>query len=554
MRKRLSLLAAAGLIGAGAAVPAGAAGANGATGYDYRLYTPYEELFLSPYKEAGNATPMRVDFAVSGDSARPPVDAAYRVDLSGIKGIADVALPDVPANKGCLLGGAAVVCVKKGASDQDVVSLDVTAAKGTRGDESGKITVTGRAANGTFTSGTTTVTVNGTDLALEKLPLKADPAVGERQRLRPVIRNAGTVPLKAIEFGIYTSHGMTLEGDYGNCRDEKWRVVCQVEGDFLPGTTYEVSPTTPLGLTANSGAFREDLFYQVGHNLEYRIPQRPKPKLELVPRPAPNALRTPDLTPGDNHHRERFTVANSADLAVRDTAVTGRPGRTVKVPLGFRNYGPGWMENPYDSNVDSRAFPGAFFDVRLPEGVSAAEAPDACRPVDEKGAELPRTSPARRYICESGQRLFWERKIDFPFELKIDEVVEGAKGSLTVGWNTWGGGAPATEVKPANNTAALTVDAVTTSPSPTTSTSPSASTGPTPTATPTGSGTPSPTSSASGSATPTPDATGDTGTPAPDGQLGNTGSSALLLGGAAAAVIAAGAALVLAVRRRTGRA
>ncbi|MFG2295106.1 hypothetical protein [Streptomyces sp. NPDC048603] len=548
MRKRLSLLAAVGLIAAGAGVPAGAAE------HDFRLAGPDHEVFLRPFPKAGNPAPERIDFHVYGWEAPAPVDATYRVDLSGLKGIADVALPAVPANQGCVLAGSAVVCEPEGAPRQDVVSLDVTAAKGTTGDETGTVTVTGRSAGVTIAPATTKVTVNGTDLALEKLPIKTEPAIGERQPVRPVVRNAGTTVLKRIEIGIYTSHGMELEGDYGNCLSEKWRVVCQVEGDFLPGTTYEVSSETPLALTANSGAFREDLFYQVGHDLEYKIQPRPKkPKLKLVPRPAATALRTPDLTPGDNYHRTRLTVANSADLAVRDTTVTGRPGQTVRMPLGFRNDGPGWLENPYDDHIDNRSFPGAFLDVLLPQGVSAAKAPYGCRAVDEKGDPYSGDTPTRRYICESGQRLFRERKIDFPFELKIDKVVDGAKGSLKVGWNTWGEGAPATELKPGNNTAALTVDAVTTSPSPTTGTSGS------PSPTTSGSASPSatPTSSASASATvsPTPTATATAygSTPAPDGELGRTGSSVLPLAGASVAVIGAGAALVISVRRRTRR-
>ncbi|MER5931671.1 hypothetical protein [Streptomyces sp. NPDC002054] len=546
MRKQLSLLAAAGLIALGSAVPAGAAEPQ-------YILTGQPEVFLKPYPKSGSPAPYRLGFGVSylvpETPEDIPFDVTYRLDLSKLRGIADATLPAGSENKGCTLTGTVVVCERKQSYPirEGVAVLNLTAAQGTKGGETGEITVTGVAAGTTFAPRTAKVTVSdGPDLAVADLPLDTKPEVGEQQALRPAFTNKGTKPVKAVRLSLQASRGLDLLGRYGNCTaTEQSHLSCTLEGDFQPGVTYEVSSETAIGLKANTRAFRETLDY-AAHAAPAPATPGAGPLLKAVPRAAALRSADPDVNPEDNTRRVRLSVANTADLSADETVLAGKPGETVKARLGFRNNGPAWIDHSVDNPEDSGS-PVAFLDVRLPEGVSVVKKSTAC----ETRSDLP--NGGIRHLCRSGISLSENAKVGFPFELKIDKAVAGAKGSVTVLGDEHGYSLPAWDRNPANNTAAVTVNTAGTSPSPSTSPSPGASQSPgTGTPTPTGSASPS----ASGTSTPTPaaSATGNGNSTTPQGGLANTGSSVVPFAAASAAIVAAGAALFVVFRRRTGRA
>ncbi|MFF1412776.1 LPXTG cell wall anchor domain-containing protein [Streptomyces sp. NPDC058289] len=553
MRKRISLLAAAGLVAVGlAATPANAADPV------FTLTSPAEiGLFPHPGQE-GKPQKATVDFRVENGTVnefqRPPT---YTVDLGPLKGVADVSLTEGQSSR-CTLTATAVTCTNHwGISDGEdwVGALDLTAAKGSKPGAVADLTMTGSAEGATFKSTTTKVRIGGPDLVMEKSKLKAKVTPGETQPLPIAFGNTGTESAKGVALELKTTHGMDLVEEYDNCAysqddtqgrpwDKGWgTTVCTFDNEVQPGEFYEISG--PLTLKAAPHAFLESLIYAV-----HEVGDQPKTaqklvkpstgkKLEFRKRAAKSAPRSADLDPWNNWHDFDFSAKNTADLAATGTSVKGKAGETVKVDLGFQNDGPAWIAY-FRSGEDV-----AMADIVIPAGAKVTKVPEACSPRTATGDHLEEELGAPRYYCSTSHVVGEKQKFSYPFELKIEKVVAAATGSVSVGqWSDKGTTPQAWDPNHANNKAAFVINGKDTTPTPT----PAPTTAsPTPTA-PT-----SPAATPGTSTTPSPGAS--TGGKSPNGGLAETGSTAGPLLIAGAALVAAGGAVFLAFRRRvTGRA
>ncbi|MFE4260197.1 peptidase [Streptomyces sp. NPDC056883] len=551
MRKRISLLAAAGLVAVGlAATPANAADPV------FTLTSPSEiGLFPHPGQE-GKPQKSTVDFRVENgtvDEFRRP--STYTVDLGPLKGVADVALTEGQSSR-CTLTATAVTCTNHwGISDgQDWVgALDLTAAKGSKPGAVVDLTMTGSAEGATFKSTTTKVRIGGPDLVMEKSKLKAKVTPGETQPLPIAFGNTGTEPAKGVALELKTTHGMDLVEEYDNCaysqddtEGRPWNTgwgttVCTFENVVQPGEFYEISG--PLTLKAAPHAFLESLIYSVHEAGDQPKTERKqvKPstgkKLEFTKRAAKGAPRSADLDPWNNWHDFDFSAKNTADLVAAGTAAKGKAGETVKVDLGFRNDGPAWIAY-FRSGEDV-----ALADIVIPAGAKVTKVPERCRAAAADGGQREEQLGAPRYFCTTSHVIGEKQVFGFPFELKIEKVVADATGSVSVGqWSAEGTTPQAWDPNHANNKAAFVINGkqITPTPAPTTP-------GPTPTASTSPSATPG------ASATPSPSASTGNGK-TPNGGLAETGAATGPVLIAGMALVAAGGAVFLAFRRRvTGR-
>lgn len=539
MRKRISLLAACGLVAVGlATTPANAADPV------FALTAP-SAIGLRPYPaQGGDAQKSTVDFRL--DSPLSEVfdgPVTFTIDLTKLKGVADVSLnKEHGATADCKVTDTAVTCTDNylWPRDRTIAALYVSAAKDAKLGTTVDLTMTGTAKGATFRSATTRVKVGGPDLVLADAGLKGEMKPGGTQPLPIVVSNTGTESARGLSLVLHHTRGLGLVERYDNCSyggdagpDPDGTTVCTVDDEIKAGLVYE---TDPLTLKAGPYAFNEIVTYGV-----YEKGGEPKfseklgkpstgKKLALKERPAKAARLSADLNPEDNYREFDLQVTNTADLAATPVSLKGKAGETVKADLGFQNNGPAWVA--YLRSGESVG----ITDIVIPAGAKVTKAAKECTSLNADGTYREERTGAPRYTCASAYVVGEKEKASFPFELKIEKVVEDAKGSVLVG--AWQGDA---DPKPhgwdpnhANNRAAFVINAKggTTTPTP----GPSASTG---------SGTPSPAPSASASAAP---GAGDKAKP--NGGLASTGSTAgpIAIGGAV--LVAAGGVLFVAFRRR----
>lgn len=551
MRKRISLLAAAGLVAVGlAATPANAADPV------FTLTSP-AEIGLHPHPgDAGKPQTTTVGFVVENETGKNfGEQSTYTIDLSPLKGVADVKLTPERSDD-CTLTAAKVTCTDWSVRTygSEVVSLDLAAAKGSKTGTVVDLTMTGAAQGATFKPTTTKVRVGGPDLVLEKAKLKAKLVPGETQPLPVVFANAGTESVKGVALELNTTHGMGLVEQYDNCTysedrgdDEPWNLgwattVCTFDNEIKPGEVWEIAGA--LTLKAAPHAFIDVLLYGVHEagsepksTQKFSTPRTGK-KLGLKARSAKAAPNAADLDPWNNQHEFDFSVKNTADLVAAPTSVKGKAGETVKADLGFRNDGPAWVAY-LRSGEDV-----AMADIVIPAGAKVTKAPKSCRAVTASGDYREQQLGAPRYFCPTSFVIGEKEKFAFPFELKIEKVIADATGSVTVGsWSPEGAAPLSWDPKNANNKAAFVINGkqITPTPAPTTP-------GPKPTAST------SPTAAPGTSTTPSPGASTGNGK-TPNGGLAETGTTAGPILIAGAALVAAGGAVFLVFRRRaTGRA
>ncbi|MER5733180.1 LPXTG cell wall anchor domain-containing protein [Streptomyces sp. NPDC002138] len=553
MRKRISLLAAAGLVALGLTTPAAAADPV------FPLIGPSAiGLRLHPGTPTGVAKESLLAFSLDpGTTTGFQGEFTFTVDLGKLAGIADVRENPAAAHPSCVRAAATLVCKATGITPgvRPGFELLVGAAKGSADGASADLTVTGSVKGATVKPVTTKVTVGGPDLVMDRLPLKADLVPGQKQPVPLAFANTGNRAAHGVVLELAATRGMEFVETYDNCTTRADGVtgvtLCTFEGDFGPGEAYELAD--PLTLRATGRAFDDQLGYGI-----YETGSRPQAAAALAARsgagsgtgkvlavkkrPAATSGKTAtDLEPGDNRREFAFHTANTADFTATGATVQAKAGQTVTAEVGLRNQGPAWIGRPRVGESVART------DVRIPAGSFVTKKPDACRAVNADGGE--RTAEqqlgAPRYFCASGASVLEDEQVRYAFELRVDQVVEGAagKGSVSVGEQAPQGVTPHRfDPKTDNNTAEIVLNAKggasptpgrpSGSPSPSTSVSPSASASP--------SGTPVPVAG--------------TGGGTPNGNLASTGSSAAPLALGAAMLLAAGGALYVAFRRRTGRA
>ncbi len=549
MRKRISLLAACGLVALGlSTTPAHAADPV------FTLAGP-AGIGLRPHPgQGGEPQKTSVAFRVVNDSGKAfDRQSTFTIDLTALKGIADVTLASRQGSD-CTLTAAAVTCKRRAlwAGETTVVDLNVSAAKDGKAGATADLTLTGTAAGATFKTATTKVRVGGPDLVMEPARLTAEQKPGDKQALPVVFANEGTESVDGVVLEVRTTHGIGLVEQYDNCSYSEdategrpwhtgWSTVqCLLEGEYEAGAVYGLDG--PLTLRAAPHAFRDGLTYAVYANGDQpktgKLGRPANGKKLTVQKRAPKvSVRSGDLDPWNNVQEFDFATKNTADLVAAPVSLRGKAGETVQADLGFRNNGPAWVAYLRSDEDVART------DIVIPAGARVTKVPAGCKGVNADGGHREQMLGAPRYFCSTGHIVGERETFSYPFELKIEKVVADARGSVSVGrWTPGGTQGQRWDPNHANDKAAFVINAKDggTTPAPTTSATPTPTASATPTAT----------------ATPTASATPGSGTAAgTNGGLASTGTSAgtLALGGAV--LVAAGGALVLAFRRKAaGRA
>ncbi|MEV7427513.1 hypothetical protein [Streptomyces sp. NPDC091212] len=270
------------------------------------------------------------------------------------------------------------------------------------------------------------------------------------------VRNRGTAPATDVVLFLDGTKGLSFTEKYSNCvyeetpaQDEgaaQVNAVCDIAETLEPGVTYV--PEAPVGVHVLDHALYEHLSFSV---LEAGsvFPGDPQhgggadPVLRLVER------RPQPADPGTPYVGERLDVAmtaeNTADFALTGAKVRGLAGETVTADVTFANRGPAWVANDVSTPI-------GVFDVGIPPGTTVVGAPEFCVLAKAAGTTTYRCTTPYGYADEDSERAYG-------FRLRIDKVVPNATGGIAFvkGDHRWG--TLPFDKNPANNTAALVVNA-----------------------------------------------------------------------------------------------
>ncbi|GAA4992106.1 hypothetical protein [Streptomyces hyderabadensis] len=508
-----------------------------------------------PQIELGLTGPGEYD-PDSDTDPEPIPNSGYRItiDATALKGFAKVGLPD-----SCAVDGLVAVCEESSLYPGDVynpswdIRLDLldTAEAG----DHGKIEVTGEGEGLEFNEHTVDVLVGGPELLKKKLP--AEPAgfrPGDTYEAPLGFRNVGSMPADGVVLRFTGSRGLSFPDSYDNCsyaeesEDDLIRyrhvALCTFEGEFLPGTAYELSE--PVRVKTADFALG-DIF---GYSFD-AVGAKEAGALRTGADHRQGSGRTLTLKPVKGGQSGDYTKyaeidlpqQNTYDLDLTGARVAGEQGETVTVDVGLSNHGPAWL-----GGLRSGGEPIGF-SVQIPEGASVVDSP--CSPMNDE-------SPSE-YLCFADTPFLEDDARTFPFKLRIDKVVAGAKGKIALPEydNPWEG-------DPSNDTGWIVLNGTGDEETPGDSgggTGGSDSTG--------GTGTTGGSDSTGGTGTAGGSDTGGAGTGATgtaggtggttggqsaqgggDGLLASTGSTALFASAGAALALAAGGVLIVVARRR----
>ncbi|MFG2573399.1 hypothetical protein [Streptomyces sp. NPDC048481] len=341
------------------------------------------------------------------------------VDVSGLAGIAEVAWPDNCAPDD---SGAVAVCdtgtvpVRYDAQ----VHLRLRAAAGAAVGAQGAIEYSAEAAggpDGTLSapqgSAETFVTVgSGPDLGATAPKDVTGAAPGTRLTVPFTVTNAGNETAHGFSVKMWATYGLGVVTRYPQCAytgpdgtDTQYPgmtyATCTFDTDVAPGAT--VSLPGPLRLAVTRHALHDRFDYEV------------EPVGDVT-----------DLDSSDNGRALHVDAVNTADFAVRGDRARGAAGDTVTAGFRFVNHGPAWVANIASGD------PVAVLDYHLPPGTTATSVPETCHSAWTSGDD-----PAvGHYACTLPTWAKPHLKADFPFRLRIDRVVPGATGHVTVHTHT----------------------------------------------------------------------------------------------------------------------
>ncbi|MFR9673517.1 hypothetical protein [Streptomyces sp. TR02-1] len=344
------------------------------------------------------------------------------IDAGGLEGVADVELP-------CDADGLVATCTGWSVYPGEVYNKDwdvrLRAADGAEAGATGTLRITGEGDGLDFTGKTVEVRVGVPDFGMRTLTEPEGFEAGDVFQGRLGFRNTGEIAADRAVLRFSGSRGLSFPQRFSNCsyavhsKDNLTRLrkvaVCTFDGPFAPGDAYRVA--TPVKVRTADFALRDIFGYRFSETAPDDFPggyeQGDGPELTLEP-----------ATGGTyrNYAEVDLATGNTYDLDLTGERVDGAEGDTVTAEVALHNHGPAWFNSLRAGGNEPFAF-----SVGIPEGASVAQAPEDCGPLQQDGGS------GVTYRCWTETPLLEQETRTFPFDLRIDEVVEGAKGLVTLG-------------------------------------------------------------------------------------------------------------------------
>ncbi|MFF4243603.1 hypothetical protein ACFYY2_03905 [Streptomyces sp. NPDC001822] len=373
-------------------------------------------------------------------------DGRLVVDVSGLVGVAEVTWPDI-----CKPSGSVAVCdipvvPTIGRDYEDQVFLTVRAADGAEVGAQGRITYEATATGGpggTLTaphrSFDTTLTVGtGPDLAIAPAAGIEDGLPGDERTVPFTVTNNGNESAHGVAVTLIASYGLTDLTRYEDCTytttdgDEyapSNHAVCTFDEVLAPGDSFELPEPLTVRLAPHALSERLDIDVEPGDGAQ-------------------------DIDSQNDYAVLQVRAKSTADFSVTGGAISGAAGETATAELTFKNNGPAWLGNLGSGD------PVAEVRLIVPEGSKVTGVPSGCYPRTLGGGYYPNQTGAPRYDCELRYWVLEDTRRTFTFSVRIDTVVPGASGAVSIHPAYGEFGAFPFDFDPdlTNNKAALTVN------------------------------------------------------------------------------------------------
>ncbi len=439
-RRLRARLAALGAVGATALAAAGVQGAAHAAEAPLPVViTGEDRVDLSLHSDNGDPTEPQVDLRLDvpgeefeGDGEVPTVhrgDYTIRIDASGLKGVAEADLP-------CDADGLVAVCtgyeLYAGTTFNRVGGIRLDLSDDSEAGDTGKIVVTGEGEGLEFTPLTVDVRVGGPELLNRELSAPEGVMPGDDFELPLGVMNVGGLPAQGTVLRLLGSRGLSFPDTYGNCSSsdintgdllrQRTEVLCTFPDTLGAGTAYALSRQVRVR-TADFAL--NDIFSYSFDPLEPGEEKTLHQGRRQGGGPDLTLERVADADPAQYTKYAELDLprTNTYDLELTGASASGAAGEKVDVEIGFRNNGPAWI-----GALRSGGEPFSFT-VTPPTGATFTKAPEKCMPAGVNGSD-----PA--YLCFAPTPMLEDARFTFPFELRVDRVVEGAKGRVALpDWN-----------------------------------------------------------------------------------------------------------------------
>ncbi|MFF4632961.1 COG1361 family protein [Streptomyces griseorubiginosus] len=400
-----------------AALGSGVASADGSDPNDgLEIQAPYEQAVVAAPEGGGTAPYRSMALGLQHyNSDYTVTDGRLTVDVSGLTGVAEVQWPAdcVPDDAGtvavCDTGDVPVRYTPQ-------VQLKLRAAPGAAVGAQGTIEYSATATggpDGTLSvpeySTETFVTVgSGPDLGVSAPQDVSGVAPGTDLTVPFDITNTGNETAHGFSVKLWATYGLDVATRYPECTysgpddtgsqyPSMTYVTCSFDTEVAPGATVQLP--APLRLAVTRHALNERFDYEV--------------------EPAGDVT---DLDTSDNGRSWHITADNTADFAVHGTEVSGAAGDTVAAGFRFVNRGPAWVADVASGD------PVPAIDYYLPPGTTATSVPRTCRTAAPAAGD----PSVPHYVCTLPTWTSPDLKVDFPFRLRVDQVVPDATGRVTV--------------------------------------------------------------------------------------------------------------------------
>ncbi|GHH20062.1 hypothetical protein [Streptomyces lanatus] len=399
--------------------------------------TGQNRVDLSLDSDNGDATEPQVQLRLNvpgeefeGDGEIPTVfngDYKIRIDASALAGVASVKLP-------CDADGLVAVCdgseLYAGQTYNRVGDIRVDVGDDSAAGDFGTIKVTGEGEGLDFTPLDIDVLVGGAEFVNRELSLPKGLEAGDTYAAPVGLRNKGAMDSEGAVLRFHGSRGLSFPDSYGNCAydevttgpllDQGTEAICTFSDTIKAGTAYAL--TGPLKVkTADFALY--DIF---NYGFSAVSPTEAKSLLEsgnYRPGTGPDLKlkEVPGANPADytRYAELDLPATNKYDLELAGASLKGAAGDTVTAKLGFRNNGPAWI-----SALRSGGEPIGFT-VEIPEGAKVTKAPESCM-----ATEI--AEGTKGYLCFVDTPLLEDAKLSFPFDLRIDRVVQNAKAKVAL--------------------------------------------------------------------------------------------------------------------------
>ncbi|NYT95387.1 LPXTG cell wall anchor domain-containing protein [Salinispora sp. H7-4] len=284
------------------------------------------------------------------------------------------------------------------------------------------------------------------------------------------VSNAGEVTADGAVA--YFDHDYAIRADqrYSNCNyDGDHLVFCRFDEKLTPGASYSASLTHTLGADTYAPSFiHGNAYWQTPaefeayearlHHLGISLGEPGTGgKLTLTEQNRIQSAREAqaDTDPSNNWSHMDITAAgsNGTDLAAIGAEVSGEKDAEILASIGFRNNGPATLDysRPHSSVT--------YLEVDIPQGTTATGVPDNCAPL--RGNDLGEWGEpgGEKYHCYAAIMSKVDEQETFDFTLRIDEVIADASAAVKVNVPCQCDGGFYDDIKPANDEAAILVNA-----------------------------------------------------------------------------------------------